>query len=522
MFSSTAYEAFYTIIGLYLHETSIEIITSQAMLAAILAIIFGVAFFCALWGYFGKYLPSFLGGRGGIGVGIFVKLIISFLLGVSLLKVGSFGNVKDYKRISWYGNDYIENKSPDLAETYKVSFLFDLLTQSAEEMAAFLSKVVDTLFQKTNSQLHAPDAFYKATLYAGSVTINDPELRSLIDLYAAQCFDQVIPQLARESKRDTISKFFLPFASMDTILKEISLTTENGKKVTCYEIKEKVIVDLYNYSRKIKGKLANYEQNITLKYNRELITEISSSALNNHFNEQAESNWLNIQRGAEVASGTFGKFLLGWKRFWSWDGFLSLIGKHNLEGASLTAERILQFNEYLKRAAHIKGMANLFLIAVFPWLIFFIFAGKWKIIISWWVVYFSVLLWTPLWTLLYHLMTSIALSTEVMAAFGKYNDGISLYSSELITSKLYQFYAIYSWLQLAIGPLPTAILAWGMFTGFLRDAQQESSPGGISQTVSIAGATATGGLTGGVGAAASAGARTAARGAGYRPIVPKE
>jgi len=122
-----------------------------------------------------------------------------------------------------------------------------------------------------------------------------------------------------------------------------------------------------------------------------------------------------------------------------------------------------------------------------------------------------------LWTLLYHLMTTIALSTDVMEAFGRLNDGVSLYSSELITNKIYQFYAIYSWLQLVIGPLPTMVLAWGMFTGFLSDSQQESAPEGISSAVSVVGATVTGGATAGVGAGLSAGAKTAAGNMGYKP-----
>lgn len=517
MFSSTAYEAFYTIIGLHFHEASIKIITSQAILAGILALTFGCAFFFAVWGYFKRYLPGVFGGFRGATLGTFVKLIASFLLGVSLLKVGSFSDVRDHHRVSWHGNNYIATKVIDLQEQYKVSFVFDVLTQSAEEVANFLGLIVDKLFEKSNSELHAPSAFYKAIMYAGSVSIEDQNLRSLIDLYTSECFDKVIPQLEVAKKTDKISEFFRHYGVVDDSLKGIKIPTQNGDEITCYDLKEKVQTDLYNYSRKIQGKVVKYEENISLKVRRDTINEISSSALNNYFNEKAETYWLNIQKGAEVPSGGFAKFLLGWKRITSWDGVLSLFGNEDLEGANLTAERALQFNEYLKRAPHLKGMVKLFLIAAFPWLIFFIFAGKWKIIISWWTVYFSVLLWTPLWTLLYHLMTTIALSTDVMEAFGRLNDGVSLYSSELITNKIYQFYAIYSWLQLVIGPLPTMVLAWGMFTGFLSDSQQESAPEGISSVVSVAGATVTGGATAGVGAGLSAGAKTAAGNMGYKP-----
>lgn len=73
-------------------------------------------------------------------------------------------------------------------------------------------------------------------------------------------------------------------------------------------------------------------------------------------------------------------------------------------------------------------------------------------------------------------MTSIALSNEMMSEFGKISDGISLYSSSFISSKMYQFYAIYSWLQILVGPLPTILLTQGLFSQILRDSSPEYAP----------------------------------------------
>ena len=522
MFASTAYEAFYTIIGLYLHEASISIITSRAILAGVLALIFGATFFFAIWGYFKKFLPGFLGGGNGVNLGIFVKLVASFFLGISILQVSSFSDVRDYNRVSWQGNDYIESKIPNLEKTYKVSLVFDFLTRSAEEISFFMSNIVDNLFERTNSQLHAPASFYKAIIYAGSVSIEDGRFRSLIDLYSSECFSQVIPQLQTAQRTDKISEFFRLGGIVDQSLREIVLTTNRGEKVTCLDLKEKVHNELYNYAISVEGNIVSYyKNNYPAISTHKFHNNIMSSILNNYFKEKTESYWLGIQKGAELPQDGFARFLIGWKRFFSYNGILNFFGGGELEGSSLSAERALQFNEYLKRAPHIKGMVKLFLIAIFPWLIFFVFAGKWKIIISWWAVYTSVLMWTPLWTILYHLMTSMALSTEVMEAFGNLNDGISLYSSELINNKIYQFYAIYAWLQLVIGPLPTIILAWGMFTGFLSDSRQESAPEGVGAAASVTGAVATGGASGGVSTALEGGIKTAARKAGYKPVVPK-
>ena len=68
---------------------------------------------------------------------------------------------------------------------------------------------------------------------------------------------------------------------------------------------------------------------------------------------------------------------------------------------------------------------------IFPFLVFFVVAGRWKAILYWYMIYFSVLLWTPIWTLFYHIMTNIALSADVMQSFGKLQDMVSLYSSSL-------------------------------------------------------------------------------------------
>jgi hypothetical protein len=96
-------------------------------------------------------------------------------------------------------------------------------------------------------------------------------------------------------------------------------------------------------------------------------------------------------------------------------------------------------------------------------------------------------------------MTSIALSTELMAEFGRVSDGVSLYASSFITSKLYQFYAIYSWLQLFVGPLPTIMLSYGMMSSFLRDSEGEQAPAAVTTIKNVGMGAVTGGVQGAMG-----------------------
>jgi hypothetical protein len=61
---------------------------------------------------------------------------------------------------------------------------------------------------------------------------------------------------------------------------------------------------------------------------------------------------------------------------------------------------------------------------------------------------------------------------------------VSLYSASLITSRLYKMYSIYSWLQILLGPIPTAFLAY-TFAPMLRDTSSERAPEAIEDVKSV-------------------------------------
>ena len=198
-----------------------------------------------------------------------------------------------------------------------------------------------------------------------------------------------------------------------------------------------------------------------------------SNFLVNEYHAQNEAG-LGIQKGSQIPS-TGGRVVQYFNRLFGFDGILSLFSGGDLQGAWVSAGRSQEFSENLARAPHVAGFIKMFLIAAFPWLIFFVVAGHWRVLIQWWLIYFSVLLWTPIWTLLYHVMTSIALSADTLAAFGKLNDGISLYSAQLVSSRIYHLFAVYSWLQLLTGTAFTGMLLF-FIKPALRDTESDSSP----------------------------------------------
>lgn len=479
MFSSTAYEAFYTYIGMYLHQESIKIITSQEFFIGLMALIIGCTLMLGTWKYFSSFMPGFFGLRQRIGIGFFFKAIACAVMGISLLKIATNERIRNFSNESWHKNSYITSRMSRPQETYQVSFIFDLLVKAAEEIAKYANIVVDSLFKKTNSQLDAPAAFYKAILFAGAQTLDDPQLKDQIDVYTKSCFDKILPLMGEAKKQDKLKEFFRENGIIDRELELIPILTESGKKISCLDLKNQLRRNLWKEAQ-IKG--AKFRKNYagSVSINKMDYVDnfqnnmIASSALLNHYVSKTEDSF-GTQKGAQV-QGTMAKFLMKWDRFFSFDGFMNVIGQGDQVGSVLTAKRAGQFSEYLQRAPHLKGIVKLALIVVFPWLVFFVVAGRWKVIGAWFAIYFSVQLWTPIWTLLYHLMTSIALSNELMAEFGNISDGISLYSSSFITNKIYQFYAIYASLQLLLGPLPTLYLTHGIFTSILRDSERESLP----------------------------------------------
>lgn len=489
MFSNTAYEALYQYLGLQLHASFIEVITSQKVFAAVILLIFGWMFFMTSAQFFSRYLPGVLVQRRPVPLSRFVKVIFCLFVGISLLKVGSNTTVNNYKGESWSQNPYVKAHGGDFRQDYRVSFIFDVLSRSAQEVSVLMSRVVDAMFAKTNSQLEAPDFFYKAVMLAGATTINEPELRESIEFYTDACIDKVLPLVGTEAARDKIDPFFGGGAGhqeIDQALATVHLKKRNGLPFTCLDAKNEMRQRLVSYTRTNSEQFRDAERLLPGMVTPDAYQNLQASmSLANLYRDKNES-FAGIQRGAQPPSGSARLFQYV-NRFFSWDNLTSLIGAEH-HGAALAAERAQEFSENLSRAPHVAGFIKMALIALFPWLVFILVAGHWRVLVLWYLAYFSVLLWTPIWTLLYHIVSSISLSTEAMQALGKLSDGISLYSAEVLISRMNYMYAVYSWLQLLVGVSFSGSLLW-MLRPILSDAQSDHAPEFIDDAKSSAQAT---------------------------------
>jgi hypothetical protein len=391
--------------------------------------------------------------------------------------VGSYTSVKQFDGRSWHSNSYIKRKVSDLKPEYKVSFLFDLLSRTAEEISALVGHLVDRIFKTTHSQLEAPNFFFKAIMVAGTATIDDQDLKSRIQFYVDECLDRVLPSIAESQKNDRLDWFFGNKPSFDDILREFIVPVPQGPPATCLQVKNDVRSRLFQYSRSKGDHFTSQIQN-TMSGGPLQITEWenlqASSYLMNYFYNQREG-FMGLQKGALPPSGS-ARIFQYLSRFFSWDTLVSVFsGSTKGHGAALASERAQEFSDNLSRAPHVAGAIKMVLIFIFPWLVFLIVAGYWKALVYWFLLYLSVLLWTPAWALFYHIMVNISLSADQLEAFGKLSDGISLYSAALITQRMNYLFSVFSWIQLLVGVTLSGGLLFFM-KPLLSDSQPDHAP----------------------------------------------
>jgi hypothetical protein len=468
MFSNTAYEALFQYIGLELHSKFIQVLTSERVFAAMLLMIFAVGFFMTTAQFFSRYIPGALVKRRSVPLSKFVHITVCLIAGLSILRISGSSSVKSFTGQSWHENKYIISKARRTQPDYQVSFIFDVLSRTAEEGARLLNKIVDQMFKTAHSELEAPSFFYKAVMYAGSATIDNPELKSDMSYYTEECLPRILPFVGQRESKDRLDSLYRRDAAVDETLSSLQAGNTN-----CLDIKNGVREKLLEYA---KSKSSRFEDKLDSSRGpigaASWVNLQASMALVDHYHGSSES-FAGIQKGAQPQSGA-GRVFQYVSRFFSWDGLMSIIG-NDMHGAVLAAQRSQEFSENLTRAPHVAGFIKMSLIAIFPWLVFPIVAGKWRILIWWFAAYGSVLLWAPIWTLLYHVVMGISLSTETLAAFGELSDGISLYSANLITSRMNYMYAVYSWLQLLIGGAFSGSVLW-FARPILSDSETESAP----------------------------------------------
>ena len=480
MISTTAYEAFYQYIGLELQSRLSQLVLSPGILLAALLMIFALAFFKTVIGIGSRYVPGSLMQRRHVPFSALIKLLMCLSLAFMMLKPSSQMGVNRANGDSWHASPYFHHLKVNYDQSYKVSWIYSLMTSIADEISVLLTKVIEVSFKDHNSQLDSPNAFYKAILYAGASTIEDPNLKRHIKYYTDECFERVLPLMKGNNRIDDL--YNAKGRAVDEKLSQIVLEkgNRNSPDYTCLDVKQELTMQLRQYAgMKPANKAALGKNYSEVQMDNYLM---SSLLLNQYKDNQAGALGLNK---TAVLPTTGGKIMQYLDRATSMSGISSLFGA---DGLNLAVTKAQDFNALLSRAPHFAGMIKIGLSVMFVVAAFFVIGGYWKILIYWWALYLSVSLWNPIWALIYHIMLWITESTGVMKNFGALSDGISLYSAELISSQVYHMLSACSAIQIGSGCMLTGFLI-PKLSGIIMDTTKESAPEAVGtavQTVNVA------------------------------------
>lgn len=356
-------------------------------------------------------------------------------------------DIKDYSRKSWKSNPYLVDKLSKEDEDYRISFVFDLLIRTIEEIGWGATKVIDHLMSENHSHLKAPDFFYKALLYAGASQIESPELQEKMEMYSRECVLKALadyPQVEHKSWFGKLHSDALLPEKIDTIYRNTIFEKEDGSTYSCNDIRLSINQALYEESISkapmIEQLLFNSGFKKTMSTQTWVNMDISSRVLN-FYRSQRESS-VGIKEGAAVP-GMMGSVLQFLSKAKSFEGIMRLTGNEDVAGASLAIDKAREFNDLQRKAPMIKGLVKMFLIGLAPLLVFAIFALNWKILVWWIVAYSSVTIgWSVAWTFLYHTMTNFVAAGNMMNHFGMLSDGYSLTAAKMIMEDAYFFYSV--------------------------------------------------------------------------------
>jgi hypothetical protein len=495
MHALTAIEAYFTYMGVCWYSEVVKLLSSDHFVRSVCLLVFGLLFLTTVIQIFAGHMGTNSFSGRYVTVGTLVKLVLCYLLGLAALKADCKADVKNFGKDSWENSPYIVARIGAMDKNLRLSLPVDLMIRSAEEIGWFMTKVTDYLMAGPHSETEAPNLYYKALMFAGATTIQDPKLRSLLELYTSDCIDRVMPLVQDTFEpgkppsqwsefRESLGKLVNFQDAFSSELSEIQL---NGGK-TCVDLRQEIQNDLHKIALPDASwdeKLSSYmkgQGNVSLD---QMTNYRISSALLNFYVEKKEAG-LGVMKDGQPP-GVYARILQYLGKLTSHEGLMRTLGLRSSAGAGLAVERAKEFNEQLRTAPMVLGLSKAALIVASSLLPFFLVAMRWRIVVWWWLVYLSLCLWQPLWTGLYKLITNVFVVPDVMQSFGQMGDSFSMYSAMLISDQAYYISSVISWAQIAVGPGLTGLV--GFFAGqWLLQAREDHTPVAINQVVNTASA----------------------------------
>ena len=135
-----------------------------------------------------------------------------------------------------------------------------------------------------------------------------------------------------------------------------------------------------------------------------------------------------------------------------WQFITSPFVKNNLggSGTASAASEANKFSQQIKQAPHLKGAILFLLIGGFPILVFLILLFGFKPLKYWFMTYFFVSMWTPIWALLYAVNIGFLKNSSFILQLQSFSDGLSFHTAAAINSQIMHSYTVFLWSQTAV------------------------------------------------------------------------
>ncbi|MBI2601900.1 MAG: hypothetical protein HYW48_02490 [Deltaproteobacteria bacterium] len=481
MFAVDSTEAIYRFIGIKTQEGVIVLLTHHWVFAAV--VLFVIAWRLLRTGYFLPFRDGsfslFVSPNRTLSVSqLIISLCVSLLL-LSALKPLRILTIENFAGQNWSQHPLAGKRLTEA--TPKANTLFSYLAGGAEELAHLSHRLFNSMFAGGQANMESPRWLFKAMIQASAVHIDQPELLDEVEAYGEACLEPVIESLGTsdfwlKEEEHRSSEVWNKFATIHPF----------GGSRTCVDLREELAHHLLRWAATHPGTAHVFHwqpSGITelmpeFKSYDWMVNTFAANALRNHIaamEGHALSPFHNPE-GANFDNGS-GVWRVIRKIFSveTWERFFF----GNASGGSLSAANAAEeLSRVLKVAPEVKGRILFFLIAAFPFFLFWAaLRGVFGPLFFWTLMYFSIAMWEPLWSLSYNVLLAQMNAHKYLSALAELNDAISITAAETLRLRFNRAIEAYVFTQFGIATLVTSFAFW-MGKGWLQQGANEGLPGG--------------------------------------------
>lgn len=481
MFAVDSTEAVYRFMGIKTQEGMLILLTHHWFFVAV--VMFVIAWRLIRTGYF---LP-FQGGAFSLLVPpnralsvsqLIVSLSISLLL-LSALKPWRILTIENFAGLNWSQHPVAGKRITEA--TPKANTLFSYLAGSAEELAHLSHWFFNGIFAGGQANIESPRWLFKAMIQASAVHIDKPELLDLIEAYGEGCLEPVIGSLGG-------ADFWLKDeeARSSEVWRNFESRHPFGGLRTCVDLREELARELLRWAgtHPSTAHIFHWQPSGIAEFMPEfrsydwMVNTFAANALRNHI-AAMEGHALTPLHNPEGAN-----FDTGWgvwrliRKIFSVETWERFIFGDSAGGGLSAAHAAEELTRLLRIAPEVKGRILFFLIASFPLFLFWAaLRGVFGPLFFWTLMYFSITMWEPLWSLSYNILLAQMNAHKYLSALSELNDAISITATETLRLRFNRAIEAYVFTQFGIAMLVTSFAFW-MGKGWLQSGTNEGLPGG--------------------------------------------